>query len=149
KANLSERERAAVLMQRGDAKSAVPILEELYLQSANDFALARALAEAHVKAGSSALLLERLKTADTAVSHYMQGLVLFARAADATGPAIAEFKRAVELEPNAGELHHRLGVALLESEKYELARAPLERAVQLQPNELSWQLPIAKVLYRS
>lgn len=102
-----------------------------------------------MKAGSSEQLLRRLETADTAVSHYMQGLVLFARAADATGPAIAQFQRAVELEPEAGELHHRLGVALLESEKYEQARAPLERAVKLQPNELSWQLPIAKVLYRS
>ncbi len=145
---LTERERAAVLMQRGDAKSAVPILEDLHAHAANDWALARALAEAHVKAGSAQALLERLKTADTAVSHYMQGLVLFARASDATGPAIAEFQRAVELEPAAGELHHRLGVALLESEKYEAARAPLERAVQLQPNELSWRLPLAKVLYR-
>ncbi len=148
-AQLTERERAQVLMQRGDAKSAVPILEDLHARSAHDFALARALAEAHVKAGSAEQLLQRLQTADTAISHYMQGLVLFARAADATGPAIAQFQRAVELEPEAGELHHRLGVALLESEKYEQAKAPLLRAVQLQPGELSWQLPVAKVLYRS
>jgi tetratricopeptide (TPR) repeat protein len=136
-------------MQRGDARSAVPILEDLHARQRNDWAIARALAEAHVKAGSADLLLERLKSTDTAVAHYMQGLVLFARAADATGPAIAQFQRAVELEPNSGELHHRLGVALLESEKYEQARAPLERAAQLQPDELSWQLPIAKVRYRS
>lgn len=148
-AQLTDRERAQVLMQRGDAKAAVPILEDLHARSAHDFALARALAEAHVKAGSAEALLQRLSTTDTAISHYMQGLVLFARAADATGPAIAEFQRAVELEPSAGELHHRLGVALLESEKYEQAKAPLMRAVQLQPGEVSWQLPVAKVLYRS
>ena len=145
---LTDRERAQVLMQRGDAKAAVPILEDLHAREANDYAVARALAEAHVKAGSADLLLERIKTADTAVSHYMQGLVLFARAADATGPAIEQFQRAVELEPNAGELHHRLGLALLESERYEQAKAPLLRAVELQPGERSWQLPIAKVLYR-
>ncbi|MBL8952006.1 MAG: hypothetical protein JNK82_14580, partial [Myxococcaceae bacterium] len=69
-AQLSERERAQVLVQRGDAKSAVPILEELHAQSRHDFALARALAEAHVKAGSADALLARLQGNDTAISHY-------------------------------------------------------------------------------
>jgi hypothetical protein len=87
-AQLTPREKAAVLMQRGDAKEAVPLLEALYAQAPSDFALARALAEAHVKAGSSELLLQRLKSDDTAISHYMQGLVLFARAADATSPCM-------------------------------------------------------------
>lgn len=146
--SLSPREKAQVLMQRGDAKEAVPILEELHARAPSDFEVARALAEAHVRAGSAELLLERLKTTDTAVSHYMQGLVLFARAADATRPAIAQFEAAVALEPDAGELHHRLGVALLESERYEQARAPLARAIELRPRELSWRLPMAKVLYR-
>jgi Flp pilus assembly protein TadD len=146
---LTEREQAQVLMQRGKASEAVPLLEALYSRAASDLSLARALAEAHVKAGSADALLKRLQPVDTSVSHYMQGLILFARAADATGPAIDQFKKAVELEPNEAELHHRLGVALLESEKYELALAPLRKAVELNAKELSWQLPLAKVLYRS
>jgi Flp pilus assembly protein TadD len=146
---LTQREKAQVLMQRGKAQEAVPLLEELYKTSANDLSLARALAEAHVKAGSSELLLKRLAPIDTSVSHYMQGLILFSRAADATAPAIEQFRKAVALEPDEPELHHRLGVALLESEKYELALAPLRKAVELAPKEMSWQLPLAKVLYRS
>jgi tetratricopeptide (TPR) repeat protein len=146
---LTPREQAAVLMQKGDAKSAVPLLEDLHARSSDDLALARALAEAHVRAGSAPLLLERLHGTDTAVSHYMQGLVLFATSADATTGALAQFERAVELDPLRGELHHRLGLALLESEQYDRALEPLSRALELEPHETSWQLPMAKVLYRS
>jgi tRNA(Ile)-lysidine synthase TilS/MesJ len=41
------------------------------------------IAEAHVKAGSADTFLASLAPVDTALSHYQQGLVRFARAADA------------------------------------------------------------------
>ena len=88
------------------------------------------VAEAHVKAGSAETFLAELARQDTALSHYQQGLVRFARASDASAPAIADFRRAAALAPEEPEYRYRLGVALLESEQYEPARIELEAAVK-------------------
>lgn len=144
---LSQRDQATVLLQRGDGKAAVPLLEELFAQSPKDLGLARALAEAHVKAGTADQLLQRLQNDPTAVSHYQQGLVLFARAADATGPAVEHFRQACALSPSEPEFHYRLGVALLESEKYEESLPELKQAIGLSAGTPAWQLPLAKALH--
>lgn len=147
--SLSPREQATVLLQRGDGKAAVPILEQLAERSPDDLAIARALAEAHVKAGTASVLERRLSGLDTPVAHYQLGLLLFSSAADASGPAIAHFERAAQLAPNEGEYQYRLGLALLESERYEQSLSPLRRAVELRPETSAWYLPLAKALYRS
>ncbi len=77
---------------------ALPILEELHQQKPDDLDLARALAEAHVKHGSGDQLLTRLSGRTDAVGHYLRGLVLFSRAADAGAPAAQEPDR----RPGAG-----------------------------------------------
>ena len=148
-AKLSPREQAQVLLARGDGAGALPLPAELQKAAPNDFSLARMVAEAHVKAGSSDAFLTSLATKDTAISHYQQGLVRFARSADASGPAIAEFKRAAELAPEEPEFTYRLGVAQLESEQYEAARATLETAVKSAGDRSSWSLPLAKARYRT
>jgi len=149
KAALTPREEAQVLLARGDGAKALPLLTELQAKSPGDLSLARMVAEAHVKAGSAETFLASLAKKDTAVSHYQQGLVRFARASDASAPAIANFRRAAELEPNEPEYRYRLGVALLESEQYEPARVELEAAVKQAPDRPSWFLPLAKVRYRT
>lgn len=143
-ARLTPREQAQVLLQRGDGAGAVALLESLHRDAPSDLSIARALAEAHVKAGTGAALLARLQPIDTAVSHYQQGLVRFARAADASGPAIDSFRRAVALAPEEPEFKYRLGVALLESEQHEAAREALEAATRAAPELVAWQLPLAK-----
>ena len=146
---LSPREEAQVALQRGDAARALELLEPEFAARPRDLDVARLLAEAHVRAGTADALLARLATTDTAVSHYQQGLVRFARAAEATGPAITEFRRAVALEPNEPEFHYRLGVALLESEQTEEALVELKRATSQAPDKTGWALPLAKALART
>ncbi len=146
---LTPREEAQVLLQRGDGAKALPLLVELQAKSPGDLTLARMVAEAHVKAGSADAFLTELAKKDTAISHYQQGLVRYAKASDASAPAIADFRRAAELEPGEPEFRYRLGVALLESEQYEPARVELEAAIKQASDRPSWFLPVAKVRYRT
>ncbi|MFT3708532.1 MAG: tetratricopeptide repeat protein [Archangium sp.] len=148
-AKLSPREQAQVFLARGDGTNALPILNELAAKEPNDVTLARMIAEAHVKAGDADAFLASLTGKDTPIAHYQQGLVKFARSADASGPAIIEFKRAAELSPNEPEFTYRLGVAQLESEQYDAARATLETAVKSASDKSSWSLPLAKARYRT
>jgi tetratricopeptide (TPR) repeat protein len=145
---LSPREQAMVALQKGDTAQAVMLLDPLHLQSPDDLDIARAWAEAHVKNGTSAEVMTRLGTADTAVAHYVRGLVLFANAKEAGGSAVQAFRKAVEKAPAEGELHYRLGIALLESEQYEAARESLAAALERAPQRASWHLPSAKALHR-
>ncbi len=146
---LSDEARAHSMLQHGDSAGAVAIFERLAVEHPADLGLARGLAEAHVKNGTGQALLDRLAATDTAQSHYARGLVLFSRSADASGPAVTEFRRAVELDPGQPEYSFRLGVALLESEKYDEAKASLTRAVAAAPERWSWLLPLAKAQHRT
>jgi tetratricopeptide (TPR) repeat protein len=148
-APLTPREEAQVLLQRGEGAKALPLLVKLQEKAPADLTLARMVAEAHVKAGSAETFLASLAAKDTAISHYQQGLVRFARASDASAPAIADFRRAAALDPQEPEYRYRLGVALLESEQYEPARVELEAAVKQASDRPSWFLPLAKVRYRT
>jgi tetratricopeptide (TPR) repeat protein len=145
---LSRREQAIVLLQRGDAAAALPLLEQLHAEAPGDLSIARALAEAHVKGGTGEAFLTRLGTDDSALSHYQQGLVLFSRSADATGPAVEQFRKASTLAPKEPEYHYRLGVALLESERYEEAVPELKLAASMAETS-SWRLPLAKALHHT
>jgi tetratricopeptide (TPR) repeat protein len=146
---LTPREEAQVLLQRGDGAKALPLLVALQAKAPGDLTLARMVAEAHVKAGSAETFLATLATKDTAISHYQQGLVRYAKASDASAPAIANFRRAAELDPSEPEYRYRLGLAMLESEQYEPARIELEAAVKQAGDRPSWFLPLAKVRYRT
>ncbi|MBE2250486.1 MAG: tetratricopeptide repeat protein [Myxococcus sp.] len=147
-APLSAREKALVALQKGDAAGAVKLLDVLHAEAPNDLDVARAWAEAHVKNGSAAGVLSRLGAEDTAVAHYVRGLILFANAKEAGAAAVEAFRRAVEKAPTEGELHYRLGLALLESEQFEAARESLGRALERSPQRTSWHLPYAKALHR-
>lgn len=146
---LTEREQALVQLKRKDVQGALPRLERLLAAAPQDLELARAVAEAWALTGAPEPLLQRLAPQDTPVAHYMRGLVLFARAADASGPAIAAFERARTLAPKEAEFHYRLGLALVESERDEEALAPLRQALALAPARASWNLPLAKALHRT
>ncbi|MBI3181970.1 MAG: tetratricopeptide repeat protein [Myxococcales bacterium] len=150
-ASLTPRELAHFHLHRGQPEKAIPLLEELHALHPSDFDLARSLAEAHAKSGTARSLIDRLRAVKkpAAVTHYMLGLSLFSRAADAAGPAISELRQAAELAPAEPEAHHRLGVALLECERYEEALPPLERARELAPDRPAYALPLAKAYYRN
>ncbi|MER2561591.1 MAG: tetratricopeptide repeat protein [Myxococcaceae bacterium] len=145
---LSPREQALVALQKGNAAEAVRVLEPLHREAPNDLDLARAWAEANVKNGTGQQVLAQAATRDTAVSHYVRGLILFSNAREAGASAVDAFRKAVEKAPNEGELHYRLGIALLESEQFELARESLAAAIERTPGKTSWHLAYAKALHR-
>lgn len=147
-AGLTPREQAHVLVERGRWAEALPVLESLHQASPDDLDLARQLAEAHVRGGSASTLLSRLEGRRDAIACYQRGLVRFSIARQAAEPAIAELRCAVEARPDAGELHYRLGLALLESERDAEAKAELEQALALNPTKSAWALPVAKARLR-
>jgi len=146
---LTPEARAHLMLQEGDTSGAVRLFEQLALEHPADLDVARGLTEAHVKNGTSQALIDRLASQDTAQAHYIRGLVLFSRSADASGPAVVEFRRATQLSPEKPELAFRLGVALLESEQFDEAKATLESAVKAAPERTSWLLPLAKAQFRA
>jgi tetratricopeptide (TPR) repeat protein len=149
---LSDREQAALHLSKKDFARALPLLEALHRESPEDLDLARGLVEAHVRSHRSAALIARLEASDEgrppAVTAYMLGLARFAGPAEAER-AIADFERAATLSPGTAELHYRLGLALLESERYGRAMGPLERAHQLSPERRDVLLPLAKARARA
>lgn len=80
---LSPREQALVALQKGNAGEAVKLLDKLRADTPTDLDLARAWAEAHVKAGSGAQALAAAEKDDSAVGWYTRGLILFANGSKA------------------------------------------------------------------
>jgi Flp pilus assembly protein TadD len=146
---ISDEERAIEAFQDGRTGEAVALYESLSKRNPTDLALARNLAEAHVRNGSDDRYLNELQKSPSAIHWYLEGLIRFSRPTEAGVQAIAAFQRAVELEPNQAEYQHRLGVALLESEKFEEARPIIEKALQIDPSKAAWRLPLAKALSRT
>lgn len=144
---ITKQDDARVLLERNKPEEAIPLLDELSARSPEDLTIARMRAEAYSKAGRSDELLAK-STADTAVAHYTRGLLLFAEPGQ-SAKAIAAFEAAVAKNGSEAELHHRLGIALLETESFERALPPLQRAVELKPDARGFQLPLAKALYRN
>lgn len=145
---VTPRERALLALQKGDTAGALEQLERLRAESPKDLDVARAWVEAHVKADQAGALLARLQAPRDAVEWYARGLTLYANARDATGPAIEAFEQAIALAPAEGEFQYRLGLALLESERFPAAEVALSKAVGLSPQRTGWNLPRAKALHR-
>ncbi|HEX4621651.1 MAG TPA: tetratricopeptide repeat protein [Myxococcaceae bacterium] len=148
---LSAKERAVVSLQKGRPEAALDDLAAARREAPEDLDLARLEVEANAKLGRLDALISRLdaqKARPSAVTWYMLGLAQFARAADAE-PAASAFHQALQLAPQSAEIHYRLGVALLESEHYEQALPPLEKARELAPEREGIALPLAKALYRT
>jgi tetratricopeptide (TPR) repeat protein len=145
---LSPREQALVALQKGNAGEAVKLLDKLRADTPTDLDLARAWAEAHVKAGSGAQALAAAEKDDSAVGWYTRGLILFANPKEAAGAAVDAFRKAVAKAPQEGELHYRLGVALVESEQYEGAHESLTAATARRPEKTAWRLPLARAQHR-
>lgn len=152
-AQLSARDRARSLIDSDRPEEALALLRQEWTAQPDDLDLARALTEAYVKTGRVEALIAELQSLNakkpTATQHYMLGLSYFSRAADAGGPALKAFREAIALAPREAELHHRLGVALLESEQETSAVPSLEEAVSLAPDRARYLLPLAKAYARA
>lgn len=78
--------------------------------------------------------------------HEGLGLLLFAKGAGYGEEAIKHLKLAAELAPSVADLHYRLGVALVQSDRYEAALGPLGKAVELDEKTVKYRLPLAAAL---
>ena len=77
---------------------------------------------------------------------YALGLSRFAAGDEAA--AVAALRKAGDLKPDEADIQYRLGVALLDGEKFADARGPLQRAVQLAPKVARYRTPLATCLGR-
>lgn len=143
----TQQDDARLLLEANKPDEAIPLVDALHEKNPEDLGLARLRAEAYSKAGRSSELLSK-SSANTKVAHYTRGLLLFARAGQ-TAEAVKAFDAALSLAPSEPELHHRLGIAWLESEQYERALPSLQKAAELAPDRRAYQLPLAKALYRN
>jgi tetratricopeptide (TPR) repeat protein len=142
----SARQRVQLLLEKEPA-AALRLADELAAAAPADLELARLRAEAWVRAGRGGELVNATAPG-TPAGHYTRGLALYARAADVPR-ALEEFRAAAALAPGEPELHHRLGVALLEAEDEAAALPSLQRALELAPGRAAWRLPLAKALHRT
>ncbi len=77
---------------------------------------------------------------------YALGLARFAAGDEAA--AVAALRTAAGLRPDEADIQYRLGVALLDGEKFTDARGPLQRAVKLAPKVARYRTPLATCLGR-
>lgn len=143
---LSPREQARKLFEANRPDEALALLEKLFAQSPRDFDLARELVGAHVRALRTDELFARYQAHP--LRDYLFGLAWYSRAADVER-AIASLRTASEKFAEVGDVWYRLGIALLESERYEESLPPLQRAAELTPERSAVYLPLAKALHRN
>jgi Flp pilus assembly protein TadD len=146
---LTPEQSAMEALRAGRTAEAVAAFSALHRDHPSDLAIGRSLAEAHVKNQSEERLLAQVMNGNTAMDRYLEGLVRFSRVSDAGELAIEAFRKAAALAPAEPEFQHRLGVALLESERFEEALGPLAKAVEMDPTKSVWRLPLAKALSRT
>jgi tetratricopeptide (TPR) repeat protein len=85
---------------------------------------------------------------NSARAHYVLGLCLLA-ASRGEEHGLDELREARRLDPRSGELALRLGIALMESERFKEALDPLRDAVKLEGSDPHPHFPLAVALHRS
>ena len=113
---------------------------------ADPYTAARERVEKARKAGELEPLIAQLRAPSGAVDYYTLGLAQFA--AGNERDAVAALRQAAALQPGRADIQYRLGVALLDGEKFAEAREPLQRAAQLAPKTAKYRPPLALCLSR-
>ena len=131
----------------GKPGAAQQTFEEVLQRDPRELAAIRGRIEAARKRGALEPLLRELRTDPReGLQFYALGLAEFAAGNEQA--AVAALRKATELQPNEADIQYRLGVALLDGEKFTDARAPLSRAVQLAPRVARYRPPLAACLGR-
>ena len=140
---------AQKLLSEGQVSRAIERLNSERTRTPHDFSVIRVLVAAHRQGGTLATFMSTLPARHDAPTHYARGLALFAGTARVDDAVAGEFQAALSVAPEEGELHHRWGLLLLESERFDEAITPLKRAVELAPRQFSYCLPLARALHRA
>ncbi|TMA27708.1 MAG: tetratricopeptide repeat protein [Deltaproteobacteria bacterium] len=135
----------------GRAELAQHEFEEILSSDPGELAAIRGRIESARRRGAlGSLLREAEKSAtersDDAIAWYTFGLAAFAASDEKR--AVVALRKAAELRPGEADIQYRLGVALLDGEKFAEARAPLGEAVKLAPAVARYRPPLAVSLGR-
>ena len=121
--------------------------EEVLARDPGELAAVRGRIEAARKRGALEPLLRELRSgAKEALGFYALGLAEFAAGNESA--AIAALRKASELRPGEPDIQYRLGVALLDGEKFAEAREPLAKAAALAPKVARYRPALAMCLSR-
>ena len=121
--------------------------EEVLARDPRELAAIRGRIEAARKRGALEPLLRDLRHGPgDAYGAYALGLAEFAAGNEAA--AVAALRTAAALRPAEPDIQYRLGVALLDGEKFAEAREPLAGAVRLAPRIARYRPPLALCLSR-
>ncbi len=135
----------------GRAAEAQREFEEVLSRDPRELAAIRGRIEAARRNGVLPLVTREAQDATVrrpgdALTFYALGLARFAAGDEAA--AVAALRLASELKPDEADIQYRLGVALLDGEKFVDARGPLQRAVQLAPGVARYRTPLATCIGR-
>ena len=138
-------------LAEGRAADAQRGFEEVLARDPRELAAVRGRIEAARRNGALSPVTREAQDATArrpgdAVAFYALGLARFA--AGDEGAAVLALRKAAELKPDEPDMQYRLGVALLDGEKFSDARGPLQRAVQLAPAVARYRAPLATCLGR-
>jgi tetratricopeptide (TPR) repeat protein len=132
-------------LQAGRAELAQREFEQILEDDPLDVHAIRGRIEAARKAGNLGAVRRSLKPGD-AFAWYAIGLAAFADGDERE--AISALRKAVEMRPDVADIQYRLGVVLLDGEKFAEAREPLTKAMQLGPGIARFRPPLAACLGR-
>ena len=121
--------------------------EEVLSRDPRELAAVRGRIEAARKRGALDPLLRELRDgAREALGFYALGLAEFAAGNESA--AVTALRKAVELRPGEPDIQYRLGIALLDGEKFAEARGPLAQAAELAPKVARYRPALAMSLSR-
>lgn len=121
--------------------------EDVLARDPRELAAIRGRIEAARKRGALEPLLRDLRNgARDAQSFYALGLAEFAAGHEEA--SVSALRSAVELRPDQADIQYRLGIALLDGEKFTDARDPLAKAAALAPRVARYRPPLAVCLSR-
>ncbi len=131
----------------GRGEKAQRAFEEVLSRDPRELAAVRGRIEAARKRGGLEPLLRELRDgAREALGFYALGLAEFA--AGNEGAAVLALRKAAELRPGEPDIQYRLGVALLDGEKFGEAKGPLAKAAELAPRVARYRPALAMCLSR-
>lgn len=146
--------RAEKLREEQRLPEAANAYAEAWRHAPDNLVALRGMVELHHRVGRLDVLEPKLRDAvrlnpNDPFAREALGLLLFARGAGHGDEAITHLAEATRLAPDVADLHYRLGVALVESDRYAEALEPAKKAVTLDPNRARYRLPYAAALARA
>lgn len=131
----------------GDAAHEFSLLEQLEQQFPNDADVLYLSAKQHMKAFNDATFAMFQRTPSSYRVHELSGDIFDVQ--NRFDDAIAEYRKAIELNPNAPDLHFRLGRALLlqshSPEVLEQAASEFQAELKLNPEDASCEFQLGQI----